>query len=168
MKNVTLADGGINDYTFENSELYQQMDLKSILNTFKLTIRCQLLIFYNFVVTFAMFPGVVASVVSIHHGSMFYDKIFVSIMCFLVFNVGDFIGRTLCEFLSWPKVTSRFFTLFCLLRTLFIPAFLMCNIQPHVKFLPNIFSDFWYLTFMLMFSISNGYFITKLMIFTPR
>jgi hypothetical protein len=151
VKKLSLDDGTINDYTYENAELYQQMTLKSILSVFKLTIRNQMLLFYNFVVTFAVFPGVVASVVSVHHGTIFYDKIFVSIMCFLVFNVGDFIGRTLCEFVSWPKVESKFFVLICFARTIFIPLFLMCNIQPHVKFLPNLFSDYYYLGFMLLF-----------------
>jgi equilibrative nucleoside transporter 1/2/3 len=144
------------------------MTLKSILNIFKLTTRYQILLFYNFVVTFVMFPGIVASVVSLHHGSIFYDKIFVSIMCFLVFNVGDFFGRTLCEYLNWPLVTSKFFTLLCLLRAVFIPLFLICNIQPHISYMPNIFGDYWFMGFMFVFSITNGYFVTKIMIYAPR
>lgn len=146
------------------------MNYKSILNTFKLTFRYQIILFINFVVTFAVFPGVVASVESLKkgHNSLFYDKIFVSIMCFLVFNICDFFGRSLCEFLNWPKTTSIFFTIFCCLRVILIPLFLMCNIQPHASYLPNIFGDYEYLAFMILFSVSNGYFVTKIMIYAPR
>ena len=146
------------------------MTVKSIIRTTRLTLRYQILLVYNFTVTFVVFPGVVASVKSVKSdtGSVFYDKYYISVFCFLVFNIGDFIGRTLCELLSQPKVESSIFTILCLLRTLLIPLFLMCNVQPHMSHMPNIFGDYAYLGFMLLLSLTNGYFVTKIMIYAPR
>lgn len=81
---------------------------------------------------------------------------------FLVFSCGDFLGRHLC---SYPRLliwsAKRLGTL-SLLRTLFIPLFLACNIQrdpgmPAGASTPLIGSDVLFMLILLVFGVSNGY-----------
>ncbi|NXY92410.1 S29A1 protein, partial [Alcedo cyanopectus] len=54
------------------------------------------------------------------------------------------------------------------LRVIFIPLFMLCNVQPR-DYLPVIFShDAWYIIFMIIFSVSNGYLASLCMCFGPK
>ena len=66
-------------------------------------------------------------------GYIWNDKYFTPVGCFLLFNVGDYIGRTLASFIQWPKATksgSMFMLAFSMARIGFIPLFLFCNASP--------------------------------------
>ncbi|KAH0622602.1 hypothetical protein JD844_025034 [Phrynosoma platyrhinos] len=53
-------------------------------------------------------------------------------------------------------------------RVVFIPLFMLCNVQPRSN-LPVIFGhDAWYIIFMIFFSISNGYLASLCMCFGPK
>ena len=101
---------------------------------------------------------------------------------FLMFNVGDVVGRSI---LSYPKFHSwsarRLLTL-SLLRTLFVPLFLMCNIQSPSDIpipdtllpdtllaadVPIINSDLLFFLILLVFGMSNGYVSSMCMIAAP-
>jgi equilibrative nucleoside transporter 1/2/3 len=95
------------------------------------------------------------------------NRLIFSSLHFLIFNVGDFLGRLVC---SWPPLivwSGRRLVSFSLLRTLFIPAFLLCNVQsplsPDVR-QPVISSDWIYMLILLAFGWSNGYVSTLGMI----
>ena len=55
-------------------------------------------------------------------------------------------------------------------RFAFLPLFLFCNISPENRNLTGVyfFSDWAYLGFMLLFSLSNGYIGSICMIFAPK
>ena len=51
---------------------------------------------FNFFVTLSLFPSITASIATVSdQNSKYYTTLFVPIFCFVGFNVGDYIGRTL-------------------------------------------------------------------------
>lgn len=71
-------------------------------------------------------------------------------------------------FLPQPGKDSCLLPLLVFLRVIFIPLFMLCNVQPR-DYLPVIFShDAWYIIFMIFFSISNGYLASLCMCFGPK
>ncbi|KAF8065085.1 hypothetical protein FPV67DRAFT_1501422, partial [Lyophyllum atratum] len=56
---------------------------------------------------------------------------------FLVFNVGDFLGRYICAFPRLLIWSANWLLTLSLARTLFILLFLMCNIQAAIVRSPN-------------------------------
>lgn len=54
------------------------------------------------------------------------------------------------------------------LRVLFIPLFMLCHV-PEKSRLPDLFSqDAYFITFMLLFAVSNGYLVSLTMCLAPR
>merc|ERR1711936_726403 len=85
---------------------------------------------------------------------------FVPVSCFLLFSVGDYIGRFLAGLVQWPKPSKvgSYVTLgLSMLRIVFIPLFLYCNIRPNDRNITEVVfeSDAAYIVIMMLFSISN-------------
>lgn len=81
---------------------------------------------------------------------------FTPLFCFLTFNLFDFIGRILAGFTVKLKTPSVLIAILALIRTLFIPLILLCNISDKRFFpywLPN---DYIYLCIMILLGITNG------------
>lgn len=71
-------------------------------------------------------------------------------------------------FLPQPGKDSYLLPAMVILRVIFIPLFMLCNVQPR-DYLPVVFShDAWYIIFMIFFSISNGYLASLCMCFGPK
>ena len=90
---------------------------------------------------------------------------------FFVFNVGDWCGRYICSFPRLVIWSSKRLISLSLARTLFIPIFLMCNIQRSAA-VPTvtqavISSDFVYMFILLVFGLSNGYVSSLCMMSAP-
>ena len=86
------------------------------------------------------------------------------VYCFLTFNVGDLVGRSIVgkyqfvgpDKLIWPVLA----------RLLFIPVFMLCNITP--TYLAVVFkSDFWPFFFMFLMAVSNGSLGSLCMMYGP-
>jgi equilibrative nucleoside transporter 1/2/3 len=115
---------------------------------------------YSFVISLSLFPSVTAAIPSMSQDQTFLTKYFISIH-FLLFNIGDYLGKTI------PIVPQLYIshyvplTLISLLRTLFIPYFLFNNIflgpnTPGV--LKNVFgNDTAFLILVFVFGLTNGY-----------
>lgn len=89
---------------------------------------------------------------------------------FLVFNVGDFLGRYVCSFPIFLVWSRRRLLGMSLARTLFIPLFLMCNVQrPSLMTIstPIINSDFMFMLILFVFGWSNGYVSSLCMMSAP-
>jgi solute carrier family 29 (equilibrative nucleoside transporter), member 1/2/3 len=82
---------------------------------------------------------------------------------FLLFNIGDFSGRLLCSFPRLLIWSQKRVLAFSLARTLFIPAFLACNVPGSTAPL----SDGMFFFLLLIFGITNGYGGTMSMIIAP-
>jgi len=68
-----------------------------------------------------------------------------------------------------PRDGSPVFLIACLLRALFIPLFLMCNLQPRANFKHIFFkSDVAPIILSCLFGLSNGYMATVSMMHSPR
>ena len=98
---------------------------------------------------------------------------------FLVFNCGDLGGRYLCAIPKFHVWSSRRLLVFSLLRTLFIPIFLLCNVQRPLSSQPTISpsitaanspvinSDVLFFLLLLLFGLSNGYVSSMCMMAAP-
>ena len=101
------------------------------------------------------------------------EKFFIPVCCFVLFNVGDWLGRFAAELLQWPRPGrwGMIFVFFMsLARVSFIPLFLFSNANPldrvHTQVLFN--SDIAYIIIMALFSLSNGYISSICMMSAPQ
>lgn len=96
-----------------------------------------LAMFINFVATLCVFPALTVLAESTNsERNEWNDVYFIPVGCFLTYNVGDFVGRTLAGLIKRPKASklgSVFVLVTALLRLGFIPAFLFCNIAPQQR-----------------------------------
>ncbi|KAI6662043.1 Copine-8-like [Oopsacas minuta] len=93
---------------------------------------------------------------------------FTPVFCFLTFNLFDFIGRASAGFTAKCKIPSLLITVLALIRTLFIPFILLCNIS-HKIFFPYWFSnDYIFLSIMILLGITNGVLSSISMMHGPR
>ena len=122
-------------------------------------------VFAVFAVSLSIFPSYTTKVMSASacrpSGSRFYNDLWVP-FSFVMFNVGDFAGRQvplLFPLASSPPASLRrsvtLVAALSALRVLFVPLFLLCNVEGTV--LPVVFDeDFAPNVFMLLLSLSNG------------
>uniref|UniRef100_A0A8C9YNK6 Solute carrier family 29 member 1a n=1 Tax=Sander lucioperca TaxID=283035 RepID=A0A8C9YNK6_SANLU len=93
---------------------------------------------------------------------------FIPVSCFLLFNLMDWAGRSLTAVCMWPGKDSMWLPVLVGLRVVFVPLFMLCNVQPR-NYLPVLFGhDAWYIVFMIFFSFSNGYLASLCMCFGPK
>lgn len=121
---------------------------------------------YVFMVTLSVFPPITVSIQSTNPST---HPLLFSAFHFFVYNVGDLAGRTLCSFPRLHVWSAKRLLTFSLARTLFIPLFLLCNIQwaspTAVK--PVITSDALYMLILLLFGSTNGYVSSMCMMSAP-
>ncbi|KAI0637927.1 nucleoside transporter-domain-containing protein [Trametes polyzona] len=121
---------------------------------------------YVFVVTLSVFPPITISVRPTNPA--FHPLVF-SAVHFLMFNLGDFFGRAICSLPRLHVWFARRLLSLSLLRTLFIPLFLMCNVQ-WATASPSgaiISSDVLFMLIVLLFGLSNGYVSSMCMMAAP-
>ncbi|KAM9220195.1 equilibrative nucleoside transporter 2 [Dugong dugon] len=129
-----------------------------------LTALCLVLVF---TVTLSVFPAITAMVTSSTSPGK-WSQFFNPICCFLLFNVMDWLGRSLTSYFLWPDKDSRLLPLLVCLRFLFVPLFMLCHV-PERSRLPTLFpQDAYFIIFMLLFAVSNGYLVSLTMCLAPR
>ncbi|KAF7301568.1 Nucleoside transporter [Mycena indigotica] len=138
-----------------------------IIRVAKTNVIFEVAVAYVFIVTLAVYPAITTSIQPTNPNT---HPLLFSAVHFLVFNCGDFAGRYICsfpKFLVWsPK---RLLTL-SLARTLFIPLFLMCNLQRPGSDGPStaaINSDLFFMLLLLAFGLSNGWISSLCMMAAP-
>ena len=102
-------------------------------------------VFICFFVTLAVFPAITVLVQSTTSGNQWSDKYFIPVGCFLVFNIGDYVGRMMASIIKWPQAThggSLIVLIISLLRIAFIPLFLLCNARPNGRSVTDVSSYF--------------------------
>eukprot|EP00072_Mus_musculus_P071782 XP_017173545.1 PREDICTED: equilibrative nucleoside transporter 2 isoform X2 [Mus musculus] len=131
-----------------------------------LTALCLVLVF---TVTLSVFPAITAMVTTSSNSPGKWGLFFNPICCFLLFNVMDWLGRSLTSYFLWPDEDSQqLLPLLVCLRFLFVPLFMLCHVPQHAR-LPIIFrQDAYFITFMLLFAVSNGYLVSLTMCLAPR
>jgi len=132
-------------------------------------------VFISFMCTLSVFPSItqLAFSTGYEEGSAWSRRYFVPVGCFLIFNVGDFLGRILASWVKWPGPTVRgsiAALLISLSRLAFIPLFMICNVSPQNRSVTSVVfeSDTAYLILMVLFSVSNGYMGNICLSFAPK
>ncbi|XP_050686803.1 equilibrative nucleoside transporter 1-like isoform X1 [Eriocheir sinensis] len=121
-----------------------------------------------FAVTLGAFPALCVKIISSVENETWSDIYFQPVVTFLLFNIGDYIGRQSAGFIMWPRRGSKILYVMVVLRVVFIPIFLLCNHNPDSR-IPIWFAhDSWYVLFMLLFSLSNGYCSSLCMMYGPK
>ncbi|KLO09901.1 hypothetical protein SCHPADRAFT_999923 [Schizopora paradoxa] len=163
-----------------------------ILRVAKMNFEYEFAVAYVFIVTLAVFPPITTSIMPT---SPSFNPLIFNALHFLLFNVGDLAGRYLCAVPKFTTWSSRRLVILSLLRTLFIPIFLLCNLQPPTAIpnplpspgippsadLPNLLlrqissspspvinSDFLFFLILLAFGLSNGYVSSMCMMAAPN
>ncbi|KAK1170965.1 equilibrative nucleoside transporter 1-like isoform X1 [Acipenser oxyrinchus oxyrinchus] len=123
---------------------------------------------FAFTVTIGTFPAVTADVKSTAAGDSAWRNYFIPVSCFLLFNLCDWAGRSLTAICLWPGSDSLLLPIMVVARVVFVPLFMLCNVQPREN-LPVLFGhDAWYIIFMILFAFSNGYLASLCMCFGPK
>jgi equilibrative nucleoside transporter 1/2/3 len=105
----------------------------------------------------AVYPAITVRVRSINPG--IHPLLFSSVH-FLVFNIGDLVGRYSCSFPRLVVWSARKILAMSLLRTLFIPLILLCNVlrpATTIPVSPIIGSDILFMVIMLAMGYTNGF-----------
>ncbi|KAG6919287.1 hypothetical protein DXG01_007419 [Tephrocybe rancida] len=142
-------------------------DKKRIIRVAKANVTFELAVAYVFIVTLAVYPPITTSVQPTNPAT---HPLLFNAIHFLVFNVGDFLGRYICSVPSLLVWSAKWLTALSLSRTLFIPVFLMCNIQrPSTEFPtpPIINSDLLFMLILFALGASNGYVSSMCMMSAP-
>uniref|UniRef100_A0A3Q1I1P1 Solute carrier family 29 member 2 n=1 Tax=Acanthochromis polyacanthus TaxID=80966 RepID=A0A3Q1I1P1_9TELE len=152
----------INEKELEAERTYvsEPEERSSVLAVFKKIWLMALCVTCVFAVTLSVFPVITWC-------SLFgTDKVFTCVCCFIVFNVMDLVGRSAPSLLQWPSKQSRLFPAAVLLRLVFIPLLMLCNIQNSNV---TVFShDICFVIIMALFSFSNGYLASLCMAYAPQ
>ncbi|XP_059421703.1 equilibrative nucleoside transporter 1-like isoform X2 [Carassius carassius] len=141
----------------------------SVFGIFKQIWVMALSVCFVFTITIGVFPAVTVdvrtTVVDERNG---WNNYFIPVSCFLLFNMMDWAGRSLTAVCMWPGKDSIWLPVLVIARLVFVPLFMLCNVQPRVL-LPVVFAhDAWYIIFMILFSFSNGYLASLCMCFGPK
>ncbi|KAL6111268.1 slc29a1 [Pungitius sinensis] len=140
----------------------------SMINIFKKIWQLALLVCFTFTVTIGTFPAITADTKSTIANGSSWGQFFIPVSCFLLFNLCDWAGRSFTAACMWPRKDSVIFPVSVVGRLIFIPLFMLCNVQPRIH-LPIFFHhDGWFIFFMIFFAFSNGYLASLCMCYGPK
>uniref|UniRef100_A0A8C1C4W7 Solute carrier family 29 member 1a n=1 Tax=Cyprinus carpio carpio TaxID=630221 RepID=A0A8C1C4W7_CYPCA len=123
---------------------------------------------FAFTITIGTFPAITVDVKSTIADGGQWELYFIPVSCFLLFNVFDWLGRSLTAVCMWPGKDSKLLPGLLVARVIFVPLFMLCNVKPRHN-LPIYFShDGWFIGFMILFAFSNGYLASLCMCFGPK
>jgi len=131
-------------------------------------------VFLTFLVTLGCFPAITMQVKStLDSETAWASKFYIPVACFLLFNIGDYLGRFLAGLIQWPKpgkIGGIITLVLAVARFVFIPLFVLCNIERDENSLTSVAfeSDVAFIIIMMLFSISNGYIGSICMISGPQ
>lgn len=140
-------------------------------------------VFFTFTITLGLFPAVLAGVKSVNYTqgvddyNEFYERFFLTICVFLLFNVSDTVGRMSSGYFVTPKSPLNFIKpdqqnrllILVLLRVVLIFLMPKCNIFPEDRTGAIWFkSDLAFILLMILFGVTNGLFSSIAMSYAPQ
>ncbi|KAA0707417.1 Equilibrative nucleoside transporter 1 [Triplophysa tibetana] len=152
----------------ELSTVEERKQTTSVMSIFKKIWVMALSVCFAFTITIGTFPAVTVDVKSTIGDGGAWEKYFIPVSCFLFFNMFDWAGRSLTAVCMWPGKDSKLLPGLLLARVIFVPLFMLCNVQPRYN-LPVYFThDGWFIAFIILFAFSNGYLASLCMCFGPK
>lgn len=138
----------------------------SVMEVFKKIWVMAFCVVFVFTVTLSVFPAVTVDVKTVYPGK--WERYFISVCCFLVFNIMDWLGRTVTTVVQWPPKDSALFPALVVSRVVFVPLLMLCNVQSR-SYLPVYFPhDAAFTAIMALFSLSSGYCVCLTMSYAPQ
>ncbi|XP_037546082.1 equilibrative nucleoside transporter 1-like [Nematolebias whitei] len=160
---VNLMNSGIKDAAIDQKD--QQISMMKI---FKKIWILAVSVCFTFTITIGTFPAITADTQSTLGAGGSWELYFIPVCCFLLFNLCDWCGRSLTAVYMWPSKDSLILPVSICCRLLFVPLFMLCNVQPRVH-LPIFFHhDAFFIVFMILFAFSNGYLASLCMCYGPK
>lgn len=124
-------------------------------------------IFVVFFVTLGFFPYFYYSTVSTEKEGFYYTKLFI-LMNFVLFNLGDWIGKSLPLIKELTIKNAKVLLIASLARIAFLPLFLLSNIRyDNYPVSRALASDGLFYAVALLFGVSSGYLATLIMMYGP-
>ncbi|XP_014782442.1 equilibrative nucleoside transporter 3 [Octopus bimaculoides] len=123
----------------------------------------------TFAVTLSCFPAASSSIQPINDLGWF-KRFYSPVVNFFVFNVTDLLGRIIAGktcFLFKPKSSMLFLTT-ALLRIVFIPLIMLCNVQPREHMTVLFDNDYAAGIIIFFLGLSNGFISNTSMMLAPR
>ncbi|XP_068164769.1 equilibrative nucleoside transporter 2-like [Antennarius striatus] len=151
---------------FVSLESEKEQTKSSVLEVFKKIWLMAFCVTFVFTVTLSVFPAVTADVKTIF--SKNWERFFITVSCFLTFNINDWIGRSITSFVQWPRKDSPVFVVLVVSRVIFIPLLMLCNVQPRSHLPVFFYHDAIFTVIMTVFSLSSGYFACLSMSYAPQ
>nr|XP_032821174.1 equilibrative nucleoside transporter 1-like [Petromyzon marinus] len=96
------------------------------------------------------------------------ETFFQPVCGFLAFGFSDFVGRSLPGLYMWPKAGSWWLPVLVVLRLVFVPLFLLCNVASRPLGITPFRHDAAFVIIMLLMGTSNGYLATLSMSYGPQ
>ena len=128
-------------------------------------------VFIIYLVTLGLFPAVTVLVESegAAEGGVWATKYFVPVACFLLYNLGDYLGRLVAGSGLHPRLSSRAALLLACVRAGLVPLLLVCNIAPGQRHLLPVLlpSDAAFVCVVAVLALSNGHLTTVVMVAAP-
>ncbi|KAM4537183.1 equilibrative nucleoside transporter 2-like [Odontesthes bonariensis] len=147
-------------------QIEKEQAKSSVVEVFKKIWVMAFCVTFVFTVTLSVFPAVTVDVKTSFPGK--WERFFISVCCFLIFNVNDWLGRTITTLIQWPRKESRLFPALVVSRVVFVPLLMLCNVQSR-SYLPVLFThDVAFTAIMALFSVSSGYFVCLSMSYAPQ
>ncbi|XP_066245365.1 equilibrative nucleoside transporter 3 [Euwallacea similis] len=130
---------------------------------------CGLSMFLVFAITLSVYPGVTVLIESEGrgNGNKWNDLYFIPTITYLLFSIGDYLGRISAGKIQKPKKESIILIL-SLARFVFIPLLMLCNAQPRFYWAVVFNKDYQYIIILFMCAISNGYLANIIAILAPK
>ncbi|KAM9379748.1 equilibrative nucleoside transporter 3 [Phaethornis superciliosus] len=128
-------------------------------------------LFYVFFISIIIFPSLSSNIESVNKssGSVWSTKYFVPLTSFLLYNFADWCGRQMTAWIKVPGPKSKLLPILVLLRTIFLPLFILSNYQPRAHIQMVIFKhDVYPIVFTTLLGLTNGYLGTLVMVYGPK
>jgi equilibrative nucleoside transporter 1/2/3 len=122
-----------------------------------------------FMVTLSVFPAVCSLIKSTSDSNpLWTGTYFTPVICFLLFNLGDFIGRLGTFVVKYPgSERPNLLLVFSILRIAFIPLLMLCNVEPRSNLPVALYDDSFPIILITLLGLTNGYLGTLCMSFGP-
>ncbi|KAM9188544.1 equilibrative nucleoside transporter 3 [Mergus octosetaceus] len=128
-------------------------------------------LFYVFFISIIIFPSLSSNIESVQKasGSPWSTKYFVPLTSFLLYNFADWCGRQITAWIQAPGPNSKLLPALVLLRTIFLPLFILSNYQPRAHIRTVLFAhDAYPVAFTALLGLSNGYLGTLAIVYGPK